>query len=612
MTQENNIVGGGVGGDMILRAWAVNKAFGPKEVLKEVSLQINERDRIAIVGPNGVGKSTLIRLLMGEIKPDMGEVTRRTERICYLSQFPLYEPEETVVQAVSKCGQAVGRITKRQRELEEMMISDDPAVDMNSVANEYAQLQEEFQNSDAFEDVDRVTDILAKVGFSEDKIKKKVADLSGGEKTKVMIARVLMQAEDADLLVLDEPTSHLDMGTIEWLENYLLKFEGAIVIVSHDRYFLDRTVTQILEVEDGEVHHFSGNYTDYVLKKKLEIERQRIAAEKYQDEKSRLERIAKEQHAKEWYKSTHKTRMKMVERLEEIEEPEDRPELKISMQTKERSGKNVILAQGINVHRGEKQILHDIDLEIEVGDKLGIFGPNGSGKTTFIKALMGELKWDGEMWIAPGAVIGYFGQGHDQLDPEKTPEEQMLEVLGKDARAKARGLLARFYLRAHEVDRPISTLSGGERARVALSILLAEKRNLLLLDEPTNYLDIQARQAVESALKDYEGSMIIVTHDRYLLDSVCNMVGEMKNGGLSVYNGTYSQYKGRKVEVKETVEEAGVYKVVSGFSDWTTNTKYKAGDKIAIAQSELENFRFAFDSGKLKKMSGTELKKVRK
>ncbi|MCE5295988.1 MAG: ATP-binding cassette domain-containing protein [Euryarchaeota archaeon] len=597
---------------MMLRAWSVSKSFGQKEVLKEVSLQINDRDRVAIVGPNGVGKSTLIKLLLGELRPDIGEITRRTERICYLSQFPLFEPDETVAQSVSRCGQASSKIGKRLHELEEIMLTQPADVDMNEIVSEYSILQEEFQNADSFEDDAKVRDTLAKVGFSESNISKKVAELSGGEKTKIMLAKVLMQADDADMLILDEPTSHLDMATIEWLENYLLKFQGAIVLVSHDRYFLDRTVTHVIEIEDGKVRQFSGNYSDYVVKKKLEIDRQNVAAEKYQIEKDRLERIAEEQHQKEWFKSTHKTRLKMLDRLEEVEAHEERPELRFSVETTKRSGKNVITAKEFNAYRGEKQILYDIDLELEVKDKLGIFGANGSGKTTFIKALLNEVRWEGDIWVAPGATIGYFAQGHDLLDPDKTPEEQMTEMLSKEAKSKARGLLARFYLKAHEVDRPISTLSGGERARVALAIMLSEKRNLLLLDEPTNYLDIQARQAVESALKDYEGTMIIITHDRYLLDSICTMVGEMNNGRLAVFRGTYSQYKGRVKEVKVGVEEAGIYKVVSGFTDWTTKTKYRDGDQVAIAQSEIENYRWAFDAGKLKKMAGTELKKVRK
>ncbi|MFA5312441.1 MAG: ATP-binding cassette domain-containing protein, partial [Methanomassiliicoccales archaeon] len=227
---------------MMLRAWSVSKSFGQKEILKEVSLQINDRDRVAIVGPNGVGKSTLIKLLLGELKPDIGEITRRTERICYLSQFPLYDPDETVAQLVSRCGQASSKIGKRLRELEEMMLTQPAGVDMNEVVSEYSILQEEFQNADSFEDDAKVRDTLAKVGFTENNIAKKVAELSGGEKTKVMLAKVLMQADEADLLILDEPTSHLDMATIEWLENYLLKYQGAIILVSHDRYFLDRTV----------------------------------------------------------------------------------------------------------------------------------------------------------------------------------------------------------------------------------------------------------------------------------------------------------------------------------------------------------------------------------
>jgi ATP-binding cassette subfamily F protein 3 len=597
---------------MLIRAWAVSKSFGPKEVLKEITFQIDERDRVAIVGPNGVGKSTLLRVLLGEIAPDIGEIVRRTERICYLSQFPQYDPEENVVDSVSSCVQTSSAIGKRMRELEGMMLQPGPDVDMDQVAMEYAGLQEEFNNSDAFDDETLVKEALARVGLPEDKLEKRVSELSGGERTKVMLARVLMTADEADLLVLDEPTSHLDMAAIEWLEDFLLQFPGAVVVVSHDRYFLDRTITHVLELEDGVARQFKGNYTDYVAKKRLEIERRRIAAEKYETEKERLEESAVEMHQKEWYKSKHKTRMKMVERLEEVEPPKKRPELNFKVETKERSGKNVITAKALSVRRGDRTVLQHLDLEIEVGDKLGIFGANGSGKTTLMKTIMGELPFHGELWLAPGAAIGYFGQGHDQLDPLLTAEDHLLETLGHDARVEARKLLARFFLRGPEVQRPISTLSGGERARVALAMLLAERRNLLLLDEPTNYLDIQARQAVEGALMDYKGTMLIITHDRYLMNTVCNMVGEMRDGKITVYPGTYSQFKQKMKETTVSVEQAGVYKVVSGFTDWNSKTKYNVGDKVAVAPSELERFRWAMEAGKLKKVSGTELKKVRK
>jgi ATP-binding cassette, subfamily F, member 3 len=597
---------------MLIRAWAVSKSFGPKEVLKEVTFNIDEKARVAIVGPNGVGKSTLLRVLMGELAPDVGEVVRRTNHVCYMSQFPQYDPEQSVVDSVSGCVQSSGAIGKRMRELEQMMLQPGPEVDMDQVAMEYGQLQEEFNNADSFDDMAQVKETLAKVGLPDDRLEKKVSELSGGERTKVMLAKVLMQADESDLLVLDEPTSHLDMAATEWLEDYLLQYPGAVVVVSHDRYFLDRTVTNVIDLEDGVVRQFSGNYTDYVAKKRLDIERRRIAAEKYETEKQRLEDSAVEMHQKEWYKSKHKTRMKMVDRLEEAEPPKKRPEFNFKVETKERSGKNVITAKGLHVKRGDKMVLDGLDLEIEVGDKLGIFGANGSGKTTLMKTILGELPFHGEMWLAPGAVIGYFGQGHDQLNPELTPEDHLLESLGHDARVEARRLLARFYLRSHEVQRPISTLSGGERARVALAMLLAERRNLLLLDEPTNYLDIQARQAVEGALMDYQGTMLIITHDRYLLNTVCNMVGEMRAGSITVFPGTYSQYRQKVKESTVSLEQAGVYKVVSGFTDWNTKTKYNVGDKVAVAPSELEKYRWAMESGKLKKVAGTELKKVRK
>jgi len=441
---------------------------------------------------------------------------------------------------------------------------------------------------------------------------RRFSELSGGEVTKVMLARVLMQSHDADILYLDEPTSHLDIDTTEWLEEYLLEMKGALLVVSHDRYFLDKVVTSVWELEDGIVENYRGNYSSFVKKKASEMDKRSKAYKRNQAERNRQIRIAEEQYRRNPYFTTHKTRLKMLERMDRVEAPKAEQDMNVTFETAMKSGKDVIRAKGIGAERGGRKILESIDLYLEKGDKLGIFGPNGSGKTTLIEALLSEIDSTGDIWIAPGARIGYFSQDHDVLDRALTPEEQLLTAVGKDERLKARKILARFLLSGESVERPISTLSGGERARVALALLLSEKRNLLILDEPTNYLDIISRATVESALQEYTGTLVIVSHDRYLLDSVCNKVGDLKDGGLTMFNGNYSQMKGQQM-TREVLDEARAYRVVTGFTDWTTRTKYRAGDRIVIANSERELYEWAFNTGKLKKIQGKrELKHVRK
>jgi ATP-binding cassette subfamily F protein 3 len=299
----------------------------------------------------------------------------------------------------------------------------------------------------------------------------------------------------------------------------------------------------------------------------------------------------------------------MVDRMEDIQAPTEQKRMSINVPTSAKSGKNFVTLKQLLVHRGNKKVLDGVDLDLTVGDKLGIFGPNGSGKTTLLKALVKEIPYKGEFWVAPGAKVGYFAQGHDNLDEKLTPEEQMLIALGEEEKGKARSLLSRFQLCAEHVVTPIGKLSGGERARVSLALLICEKRNLLLLDEPTNYLDILSREAVEEALREYKGAMILVTHDRYLLDAVCNKVGELRDGKLSVFNGTYSQLKGQ-IAHTTTFSDANVYRVVSGFTEWTTRRKYREGDRVTIAPAEIEIYRWALENGKLKRVPGREVKRV--
>ena len=593
---------------MLLKASGITKAFGPKQVLKGVDLQIDEGDRIGLVGPNGTGKTTLLAILNGQLKPDTGDMERRTKKVAYLPQLHSLE-EDTAMNVVLSCDRRRADIQEKLLAIEERMGCPEPDDDMNVLAQEYADLEQSTHELGGEEQADKAMELLLSVGLDDACMRKKVTQLSGGERSKVMIARLLMTAEEADVLIMDEPTNHLDMQTVEWLENYLLKYPGAVLVVSHDRYFLDRVVKKVAEIEWGKLIQYKGNYSMFVEKKRLDHERQRIEAEKNRRERDRQEKVAEEQHAAQWYQGTHKTRLKMLDRMEVIDKPREAKDLKLKIKAEERSGKELLRASDLTVKRNGKAIISHVDLELQAGDRLGIFGPNGAGKTTLLKALADELPYEGELWMAPGASVGYFAQGQDHLDPEMTAEDVMLANLGGQERKRARGLLALFMLRGTEVERKISTLSGGERARVALALMISQENSMLLLDEPTNHLDIMARTAVEVALSEYEGTLVVVSHDRYLLDSVCTMVGEVRNGSITVMPGNYSDFKGM-ADRRKVVEEAGVYKVVSAFSDWNKGRKLKPGDKIAIAPSEIEEYRWALDTGKLKRSTGTELKHV--
>ncbi len=576
-----------------------------------MDLQLNEGDRIGLIGRNGAGKTTLLKILMGQLRPDVGDVVLRTDKICYLSQSLELVKEKTVADAIKTPGSKSQLLRGRLRELERMMASNDRSLDWNSLAEEYARVERELGSLKDEEIESRAKDALDQVGLTQARLEGKVSELSGGEVTKVMLARILMEAGASDLIFLDEPTSHLDIETVEWLEDYLTKLKAAMVIVSHDRYFLDRVVMQVAELEDGRLRRYQGNYSIFIQKKALDVEREKIAFEKNRVERERNLRIAEEQHNRLWYAATHKVRLKMVDRMELRDAPKEEKEIRVAFDAVGKSGKNVILASDLRVERGGRKVIKGLDLDVQIGDKLGIFGPNGSGKTTLLKAILLDLPYHGNLWVAPGAQIGYYAQGQDFLNSTLTPEELLVKIMGKEERLKARGLLAKFLLFEEHVERPIGTLSNGERARVALAILMAEERNLLILDEPTNYLDIPSRHAVEAALSDYPGTILMVTHDRYFMDSICNRVGELKEGRLTLFKGNYSQMKGQRPR-PVMLEQANTYKVISSFKDWTTGRKYSAGEKVNIAPSEMEAFKWALDTGKLKRIAGSEKKLVKR
>ncbi|MDR3282912.1 MAG: ATP-binding cassette domain-containing protein [Candidatus Methanoplasma sp.] len=592
---------------MLFKAQSVAKSFGPVKVLTDASIQINAGDSIGLIGVNGAGKSTFLKIILGELKPDTGEITRNTREIGYLEQFPESSSEFTVRDVLGRPYGHVENIRRRMAEIDSAM-SAGGDVDWNALASERFELETSLSKSDVT-DEGKLRSSLKKVGLSEDLMGRTMDSLSGGERTKVMLSRILVQADECDILAMDEPTSHLDIDTVEWLEDYLLKSHCSVLVVSHDRYLMDKIAVRMVEISNGKTREYKGNYTDFVTKKMLDLDRMEKEYRKYAGQKRRQEEIAEQLHRDQWYMTAHKTRAKLVSKMEEKEKPEESREISVRIRAASKSGKNVISCKGLSVELGGRVILEDVELDIIKGDKIGVFGSNGEGKSTLAKALLEIIPSKGELWVAPGAKIGYYSQHHEGLDLRITAEEQILQAIGKERRSEARSILSRMLLDGDDVDRPMSTLSGGQRARVALCLLLLKETNVLVLDEPTNYLDIPARHAVEEALNEYDGTILTITHDRYFLDSVCTKVIEVKDRRVKMFSGTYSEMKGRP-NTKEIVMDADEYRVLSPFTDWTTGRKYGKNDRVLIAPAEAQGFRWAMDQGKLKKTGGRQRKKV--
>ena len=585
---------------MLLKAQSVSKAFGPVKVLKDVSLQINEGDRIAIIGPNGAGKSTFLRILLGEEKADTGEITRRTEKIGYLQQFTEIEEGETARDILEGSYTYVEEIKRRMREIDDTMMAGGD-IDWNTLAEENAELEGKLAKFD--QEIDgKLQAVFDQVNFPKEIIDRPMRSLSGGERAKVIIAKLAVQISECDLLILDEPTSHLDISTVEWMERAILGSRCAVVVVSHDRYFLDRIAVRTMEIENGKSREYKGNYSAYVEKKNLDIERQMKEYERAESAKKKQQDLANQMfHDYRRYTASYKTRLKMIEKMDDKERPEESKDINIRIQAAHKAGKNVLIANGMSVELGGKEILKGIDLDIEKGDHLGIFGPNGAGKSTLLKAILGEIPCKGEMWLAPGAKIGYYSQNQEGLDLKLTAEEQLLNVIGTDRKADARNMLAQFLLTGETVTNKMSTLSGGQRAKVAICIMMHGEKNVLILDEPTNYVDIESKHVLEQALAEYDGVVIAVTHDRYFLDNVCNKVAEVKDGTVTVYNGNYTDVKG--VSKPAAPADPGItYRVLAPFTNWVNGKKYAKGDKVTVYEKDARGFENALNQGKLRKV----------
>jgi len=530
----------------------ISRSFGAVDVLSDVSFLVNEGDRIGIVGHNGAGKTTLLNTI-SEQKQDMGDIEfAEGLRIAYLTQVRDIEDDATIEEELARKG-------RQFLELEEEISAIE--VDMGKpefyegnwqpVLDRYAELQQMLASSGGANVALRAKAILERLGLSHHPMDLKVNKLSGGERAKLALARQLVGLDGIDMLFLDEPTNHLDIETTEWLEQFLRDFHGTMIMVSHDRYFLDQVCTRILEIENQMVWQYAGNYTKH-LKQKIS----NAAAlgdlintidKKIKHTLSGLQHMKRNNKFDKSISAKHK----MIERMQKERKalvarvPKQRKGLQFNLESVDKASLDVLELEAVYKRfDGLKQpILSNAELFINKGMKIGIVGGNGVGKTTLLKMINGDEEIDtGKLEVSPGVIIGYFHQDHRTLDLDLTPIKQIEKLRPDLDYGEVRSALGRFQFAKEQVDTKLQKLSGGERARVALLQLLLEENNLLLMDEPTNHLDVDAKESLEGALNQYDGSLMMVSHDRWFLDQTVNWILELKNGKLKMYKGNYSDY----------------------------------------------------------------------
>ena len=539
----------------VLSVSQLGKSFGAERIFAGVSLRIDEHDRIGLVGPNGAGKSTLLNILAGEEELDEGSrAVTRNARIGYLTQDADFQPEHTLREEMLTVFEHVRAWEHELSELATQLASPQASTDQrlhDRLLARYAELQHQFEHGDGYTYEHKVDQVLDGLGFTREQQAAPVLDLSGGQRTRAALGKLLLQ--EPDLLLMDEPTNHLDLAALEWLETYLNEWKGAMVIVAHDRYFLDKVVSRTIELAFGRIEEYPGNYTTYLRLREERMERRQREYEAQQAHIAHTEEFIRRYKAGQRSREA-RGRQKLLDRLERVARPQDFAEMTFEFAPVVNSGEMVLSTQKLAVGYparqpgGEATLLARVaDLEMLRGDRVGLLGPNGAGKTTLLRTIIGEIApLAGSVSRGHNVRIGYYSQTHAGLNAERTIVDEIRQVsaLSEDG---ARSFLSRFLFSGDDVFKSISALSGGERSRVALAKLTLQGSNVLILDEPTNHLDLQSRQFLEDILGDFEGTLLFVSHDRYFVDSLATKVWIIEEGGVLVpYLGNYTEYRTRK------------------------------------------------------------------
>ena len=535
---------------IILSANSISKIYGTDVIIDKASFHVNAGDKVGIVGRNGAGKTTLLNMLTGELGIDEGEFfVSQSTRIGYLKQRDNFLRENTVMESMDNI---FSHLHKLEEEIH--LTADKVAANPSdrSLQERLDSLQQQYADGGGYTYKSEITGILSSMAFGPEFYNKKISSLSGGERTRLALAALLL--EKPDLLLLDEPTNHLDIGTLKWLEQYLSAYKGTVMIVSHDRYFLDRTVSRIFEVENHKVYCYEGNYTAFAAKKSQRRETELRAYNNQQREIARQEEMIRrmKQHNTEKLVKRAQSREKRLAHIERLERPEgEAGRMKIHFKQNFQSGNDVIAAEGLAKEFGrgrEKKLLFEnVSLDIKRGERICIVGPNGVGKTTLLRMIMGELTpTEGRLKLGHNVAFGYYDQGQLLLDEKNTVLEELKESYRLYTDTEMRSILGRFLFRGDDVFLPVGSLSGGEKARLSLLKLMLSGANTLILDEPTNHLDIDSKEVFEAALLEFPGTAVIVSHDRYFLQKIPTRILELTREGINEYLGQYDYYVEKK------------------------------------------------------------------
>ena len=539
---------------MLLTLENVSFGYDDKRILENINFTVSEGERIGFIGPNGEGKTTLLKLMAGVLSPDEGKIVKKSGlKIGYLEQNGGLESARTVYEEMQSVLDDVQRALQAQREIGKQMAEAAEGSDaFRALAARYEQLDKFIAARDGYNADVRIRTLLNGMGFAA-MYDQKISAMSGGEKTRLKLCRLLL--EQPDILFLDEPTNHLDVATLFWLENYLKSYRGAIFTVSHDRYFLDATVGKIFELENCRVRAFRGNYSKYKVLKAEQYEHDLREYEKQQEEIAALEDYVARNIVRATTAKSAQSRVKKLESMERLEKPTPPPQPPVfAFTTTEKSEERTLSVENLSLRAGEKQLLSSASFEVRRGEKIAVVGENGAGKSTLIRALVKGR--DPAIRRGRFTRVGYYDQENADLDPEETVLGALWHRHTAMGQTQARALLARAKLGAEDMEKRVSSLSGGERAKLALVLLEAQNANVLILDEPTNHLDLQARESLEAALRRFEGTLLFVSHDRYFISALADKIVELEKGELKVYPCGYADYTAAKQEAAGRAEAA--------------------------------------------------------
>ena len=542
---------------ILLNASNIKKMFADEVLFEDVSFGIDGNDKIGFVGANGAGKSTLFKILTSQIEYDGGEIFKnKLTNVGYLDQYAVSDSDNTIYDEVMT---AFSEVIEIEHELESIRLEIElKSGELERLIAKQTALQEKYEELGGFFYKNRVKSTLIGLGFGEEDFKLKINALSGGQKTRVALAKILLGR--ANLLLLDEPTNHLDIESVEWLEGFLQGYKGAFVVISHDRYFLDRVTNKTFELENGRLRSYNGAYSEYVKQREIDRKTEERKYENTMREIERLEGVVEQQ--RRWNREknikTAESKLKVIEKLEKdlVKPAAKQEEMSFSFKACSGGGQDVISTKALSMSFGENRLFKDVDMLIKKGEKVFLLGPNGCGKTTLLKILLGKYEpTGGEYKIGANIHIGYYDQIQENLSMDKTVIDEVWDDYPTLTQTEIRNALAVFLFKGEEVFKDIKSLSGGERARVELVKLMLQSVNLLIMDEPTNHLDVESREALENSLKNYDGTMLMVSHDRYFINKLADRIFVLTGNGIEEYIGGYDDYLAKRTAAAVTEEK---------------------------------------------------------